>query len=302
MKIRFWGVRGSYPVAGANTNKYGGNTSCIEVRLNNGELIILDAGSGIRALGKQLMNNGFGSGKGRAHLLITHTHWDHIQGFPHFKPATVKGNRFQIWSRKQDESPLRDVFAYQNQPQYYPVPFDDMKASLEFREIVFDETYDIAGATVQTVRLNHPNLAVGYRIEHEGQCFAYITDTAPFEDILIGSEFIPSAPTAVDDGTRRELKKLQQQLLSVIENAHIMVYDTFFRVEEYSRNPHWGHSTPEHGLGLCQEAGVQHLLFFHHAPNMDDAQLDQMRQYYAAKYHKEKVTLDISREGQEVTI
>jgi phosphoribosyl 1,2-cyclic phosphodiesterase len=302
MKIRFWGVRGSYPVSGSHTNKYGGNTSCIEVRLDNGELIILDAGSGIRALGKELMDNGYSKGKGFAHLLITHTHWDHIQGFPHFKPAYVKGNRFQIWSRKQDEISLRNVFAFQNQPQYYPTPLDDMSASLDFKEVIVGQTYQIAGATVKTVRLNHPNLAVGYRIEYEGKCFAYITDTAPFEDILIGSEFIVAPPTSLDDATKHELKSFQNQLLSVIENANVMVYDTFFRIEEYRRNPHWGHSTPEHGLGLCQESGVEHLLFFHHAPSMSDEQLDQMRQYYATKYRSEKVTLDISREGQELTI
>ena len=302
MKIKFWGVRGSYPVPGVGTNKYGGNTSCLEVRLDNGELIILDAGTGIRPLGKALIQNGFGQGKGHANILFTHTHWDHIQGFPHFKPAYVEGNEFTIYARKQDHVTLKEVFAFQNGATYYPAPLDAMKAKLNFKEIQAEQTLSVGGATVRTVRLNHPNIALGYRIEADGKVFVYMTDTAPFEDMLIGSDFIPKPPEKIGEEEKRQLKELEMKLFSITENADFVVYDAFFKMDEYKRNPHWGHSTPEHGAQMCLETGAKKIALFHHAPSNTDDVMDQMEKYYEAQYRSEGVEVTVAMEGEEIPL
>lgn len=176
-----------------------------------------------------------------------------------------------------------------------------MRSSLNFHEVEIGISFKIGSATIHPVQLNHPNIAVGYRIEEAGKSFAYITDTAPFEDILIGSDFI-ATPESPDETAKKKLRELQSHLLSGISGADAMVYDTFFRLEEYRRNPHWGHSTPEHGIGLCREAGVRALYFFHHAPSMSDDQLDQLRQYYLSKYRSEAIRIEVSAEGQEIHI
>src|SRR6478672_8782964 len=136
MKVRFWGVRGSFPVPGADTNRYGGNTSCVEVRPDGGPPIIIDAGTGLRKLGREMMAGDFGKGEGVAHVLVSHTHWDHIQGLPFFAPIYQKGNRFHVYARHRDDTHLRAVFASQSDTPYFPVPFDQVQADVSFRELV----------------------------------------------------------------------------------------------------------------------------------------------------------------------
>jgi phosphoribosyl 1,2-cyclic phosphodiesterase len=302
MKVKFWGVRGSYPVPGVTTNKFGGNTPCVELRLDNGQLIIIDAGTGIRPLGLVLMNNGFGSGKGNADILISHAHWDHIQGFPFFKPLFVKGNTFNIHARASNHLHLKEIMAYQNKDYYMPVSFNEIKAKLNFTEIEADQKFKLGGAVVKTFRLNHPNIAIGYRIEADGKVFAYVSDTAPFENVLIGDVFIPTPPPAASEEELRKMGELQFKLNSVLEDADFMIYDTFFQVNEYLKNPHWGHSTPEHGIDLCMESSVARMALFHHAPSNTDEILEGMEKYYRQKSKETHVEVIVAREGEEIVI
>ncbi len=302
MKVKFWGVRGSYPVPGISTNKYGGNTPCVEVRLDNGQLIIIDAGTGIRPLGQSLMNNGFGSGKGKADILISHPHWDHIQGFPFFKPLFVDGNQFTIHARPSNHMRLKEIMAYQNQDFFMPVSFNAIKARLDFKEIEADHKFKLDGAIVKTFRLNHPNIALGYRIEADGKTFAYVSDTAPFENVLIGETFIPTPPPPANDEEIRLMSEYQFKLNSILEDVDFMVYDTFFQINEYIKNPHWGHSTPEHGIDLCMESGVARMALFHHAPSNTDEILDGMAEYYRTKSKETHVEVLVAREGVEISI
>ncbi len=300
MIVKFWGVRGSYPVPGVSTNKYGGNTPCVEVRLNDGTHIILDAGTGIRELGQALLHNGFGHGEGATHLLVTHTHWDHIQGLPHFAPAFVPGNRLSIYSRRQVGYQLRDIFAFQYRPDYSSVSFSDFKATLNFVEVVEDSEFKIGTATIRTVKLNHPSVAIGYRIDADGGSFAYVTDTAPFDDLLIGNEFIPTPPTAINPEDERKMGLLQERLLKFLADVHVMVYDTFFRMEDYKRNPHWGHSTVEHGMDLCLQANVSQLVLFHHAPSNTDDVMDRVETHYREKSKPLGIDVRAAMEGLEI--
>src|SRR5262249_36905883 len=226
MRVRFWGVRGSLPSPGVHTNRYGGNTSCVEVRIGDqGPRIIIDAGTGIRKLGKDMANAEFGQGQGAAHLLISHTHWDHIQGLPFFSPLYHKGNRIFVYARQRDDTHLRAVFQSQTEDPYFPVPFDSVQADVALRELIEGARFEIGPVKVSCTRLNHPWIAMAYRLDYEGHSLAYVTDTAPFRDILFEHEFIqsppePGAPMRPDDA--RKLKVMRDGVVKLCEGADLV--------------------------------------------------------------------------------
>src|SRR6188474_2502044 len=200
MRVRFWGVRGSLPVPGSKTERYGGNTSCVEVRSAAGTRVIIDAGTGIRRLGKELMRQEFENGRGAAHLLISHTHWDHIQGLPFFAPLYQAGNHLSVYARRRDDVHLRTVFTSQTGDPYFPTSIEEAKAQISFRELADSARFEIADVQVACTRLNHPYVATAYRLSVDGASVAYVSDTAPFSDILFENEFIaqpPSRPAAL---------------------------------------------------------------------------------------------------------
>ncbi len=308
MKARFWGVRGSYPVAGPGTVRYGGNTSCIEVRLDDGTLIILDAGSGLRNLGAELMNEErFSSGDGRATVLITHTHWDHIMGMPYFAPANVAGNQFDIYARKNDYSPmpLDEVFRGQQVSDYCDSPFGDFRAEFGFHEILEGDMIGANSASISTARLNHPCYALGYRIVADGCTLTYITDTSPYTDLILGLDFAKTpAEVTPPEGSPRwaEMSRLHDGVLELMRDADLVIYDTFFEPEGFARAPHWGHSTPDHAITDCSDAGAKRLALFHHAPDVTDEQMDGFEEKYRLRGGESKVDVFASREGLEVTV
>ncbi|MDP6125381.1 MAG: MBL fold metallo-hydrolase [Candidatus Latescibacteria bacterium] len=305
MTIRFWGVRGSYPVPGADTARYGGNTSCVEVRLNDGTHIILDAGSGIRPLGHALMEGAFGQGVGEAHLLISHTHWDHIMGFPFFEPANVSGNRLTIWGRKREGYPLKDVFAGQQVFPFSNRPFDNFKADLEFKEILEGEPFSVGGAKVIAVHLNHPFHDLGYRIEADGKILSYVTDTSPYEDILLEDEFVKDpndAMPAIGTPAAERQQACYDSVIESLKDADLAIYDTFFEPEGYESRPHWGHSTPVHAIESCKKAGVKCLALFHHAPDNTDAAMDDVVAKYQGEVSSDPLEVLGAREGEELTL
>jgi phosphoribosyl 1,2-cyclic phosphodiesterase len=277
MRIRFWGVRGSFPVPGPLTNRYGGNTSCVEVKPRRGPHIIIDAGTGIRRLGKEMMQLPFGEGKGTSHLLISHTHWDHIQGLPFFAPLYQGGNQFYVYARQRDDTHLRAVFASQTEDPYFPVPFNSVKAEVAFRELVEGATFHIGDVKVSCTRLNHPWIAMAYRLDCDGASVVYSTDTAPFTDILLEHEFIKTppaigAPLVPEHATK--LRAMRQGLIELCRNTDLLIYDTQFTPEEYRIRPHWGHSTPEDAVEIAAAANAKSLALFHHAPERTDDQQD----------------------------
>jgi phosphoribosyl 1,2-cyclic phosphodiesterase len=292
MKVRFWGVRGSYPVPGVDTNRYGGNTSCVEVRVAGGPRIIIDAGTGIRKLGKELMTGDFGEGKGTAHLLVSHTHWDHIQGLPFFAPMYQDGNKFHVYARQRDDTHLRAVFASQTDSPYFPVPFDKVQADVSFRELVEGAKFEIGPVKVSCTRLNHPWIAIAYRLECDGASVAYVTDTAPFRDILIEQEYIrqpprPGEPLKPEDAAM--LAAMREGVVRLCEGADLVIYDTQFTTEEYVKRPHWGHSCPEDAIEIAEAAGARRLALFHHDPNRTDDELDQILAECAKKTKLEMI-------------
>ena len=258
MRVRFWGTRGTRPTPGSRTLRYGGNTTCVEVRNRDGDLLIIDSGSGIAELGNKLAQNG----PLRAHILITHTHWDHIQGFPFFSPAFLPGTKLTIVGPAGSIKSLKAAFADQMDPAFFPVRLDDMPAELEFVEMTSDETFEVAGLRVTPHELNHPIVTFGYRVEENGNSFVFATD----------NELIP--PSDGEDG--QILKLARSALVEWCSETDLLVHDAQYSRQEYAAHVGWGHSTYEDALALADEAGAGQIAFFHHDPMHSDAEIDAL--------------------------
>lgn len=284
MKVRFWGVRGSIPVPGRTTSRYGGNTPCVEVRPRGEPPIIIDAGTGLRRLGKALMEEAFGEGRGRTAVLISHTHWDHVQGLPFFSPLYRSGNQIDIFARKRDTH-LEAVFSQQHGAPYFPVPMSAMQANMSFHELTEGASFQLGRATVTSTRLNHPWIALAYRIEADRAAVVYCSDTAPFTDLLLGTEFLVQPPVLdqpLPPDIAAELARLRAGVVALARGADLLIYDTQFTHSEYRLLPHWGHSHPDDAIAVARDAGVKRLCLYHHAPLRSDDDNDAILARYRA--------------------
>ncbi|MBM3488048.1 MAG: MBL fold metallo-hydrolase [Alphaproteobacteria bacterium] len=245
--MRFWGVRGSIACPGPDTQRYGGNTSCLEVRCGR-RLFIFDAGTGIRELGDRLPD----PAPLDADLFLTHTHFDHIVGLPFFRQAFNPANRLRIWAgHLRPQTGVETVLRSMMTPPLFPVPLDIFQARLTYHDFLAGETMEPReGVRIRTAPLNHPNRATGYRVEYRGKAICYITDT----------EHVVGQPDRI--------------ILDLVAGADVMVYDATYTDSEFPNYVSWGHSTWEEGVRLCQAAGVKTLAIFHHLPGRTDADLD----------------------------
>lgn len=270
-KLNFWGVRGSIACASADHIKYGGNTSCIEVDVGD-RFFVLDAGTGIRTLGRKFLKEDIRE----AHLLLTHTHWDHINGFPFFTPAYDPKRSIHILAgHLKEKGGIREALSNQMDSPMFPVPLEAMRANLRFEDFDAGDSFALyPDVYVRTTALNHPNGATGYRIEYGGHSLCYITDT----------EHVPGKP--------------DRNILELIEGADMVIYDSMYTEAEFLSRVGWGHSTWNEGVRLCRAAGVKRIAIFHHEPDHDDDFMDRLEE----EAKKEWSEALVAREGMKIIL
>lgn len=260
-QINFWGVRGSIPCPGLETVRYGGNTPCVEMQVG-GERLIFDGGTGLRVLGQSLLEQ---KTPVNAHLFFTHSHWDHIQGFPFFLPAFIKGNSLKIYgciapNGATIKQRLHDQMLHPN----FPVPLQIMQGDLQFCDVKIGEPLKVGEVSIETAKLNHPGEAVGYRVSWQGKSVAYVTDTEHYCD------------------------RLDDNVLWLAREADVLIIDCTYTDEEYyDRNNSkvgWGHSTWQEAVKISRAAGVKQLVIFHHDPAHNDDFLDRIAAAAAAVF------------------
>ena len=268
MYAKFWGVRGSIPAPGPKTIRYGGNTSCIEIRLASGQLLIIDAGSGIREFGLWLLANDQKQGPLKTDILLTHTHWDHIHGYPFFVPAYIKNNEFIIHGPVNYAGNLEKIFSAQMDYTYYPIKLEDAGARVKFNELK-EGTITIGGAKVTTCYLNHPILCLGYRVEADDRVICTVYDHEPYVNIFGNPEDSDEAREA-----QEAVDMANEKILRHIENADLVIYDAQYHTkQELDSHKGWGHSSVEDAITNCLAARVKHLAIFHHDPTRSDEDL-----------------------------
>jgi phosphoribosyl 1,2-cyclic phosphodiesterase len=281
VSVRCWGVRGSVPTPGDTTLRYGGNTPCVEVVAGD-ERIILDAGTGIRLLGGHLLG---ASDALDFKIFLTHFHWDHIQGIPFFPLLFNPGAKLNVTGPKQQNMDVRTIFAGQMGPIYFPVPFYSLAANLTFDELN-EGTREIGPVKISAMRVRHPSFTVGYRLDANGRRVCYIPDNE-LEGGMYG--------TGPDWGKR---------LRAFIRGADVLFHDSMYTEEEYPNRVGWGHSTFRQTLELAIEAGVKRLVFFHHAPERTDEQLDAIVGAFREEVASRSLAIqvDAASEGTEILI
>jgi CheY-like chemotaxis protein/phosphoribosyl 1,2-cyclic phosphodiesterase len=260
MRLRFWGTRGSIATPGPATNHFGGNTSCVELTTANGDILILDCGTGAHPLAAQLMAQG--KQAINANILLGHMHWDHIQGFPFFSPAFVKGNSAAIYGPEGSSGSLHHVLAGQMEFTYFPVELNQLPAAITYHDLT-EGVYTIGGARVATQFLNHPAMTLGYRIEADGVAMVYLVDHEPFSDELWRAGAEPGRIESIlHDGDRRHAK--------FMADADLVIHDAQYTPEEYVSKKTWGHSAYDYVVQMAATAGVRRLALTHHDPSHND--------------------------------
>jgi phosphoribosyl 1,2-cyclic phosphodiesterase len=277
LRVQFWGTRGSIPSPGPMTVRYGGNTPCVELRTDDGWLIILDAGTGIRELGRSLIERANGAPIA-GDIFLTHAHWDHIQGLPFFGPIFQRGNHFTIWGSKSLETSIDRVVRDQMSPVVFPVTFEQLDAVIDFRELAAGESAG-SGYQVSAFPVRHPGGALGYRFaagNDGGNALVYISD----------NELNPTAKYDVPRDWR-------SRLIKWVRGSKVLVHDTMYTREEYDHHRGWGHSTYEDAVELALDAEVEQLVLFHHKPERTDDEVDR---------RMEQCRAIVTRRGRELTV
>ncbi len=293
MKFKFWGVRGSIPTPGPRTNKYGGNTTCIEIRTNNNDLIILDAGSGIHQLTQELLTQM----PINAHILITHTHWDHIQGLPFCTPIYIPGNKITIYGGQDLKTGegIERTLKVQMQHSFFPIAEHELKADVRYKTVKAGQQFTIAAANITPVLLNHPVINFGYRIDCDGQSLFFTGDYEQQPNIYEPED--------------REYLEFQQminervdELVKIIQGVDVLIIDSSFTEQEYEHKKNWGHGTYHSAIELAKKAQVKQLYFTHHEPTRTDTELDAIYAELLKNNPAIGVELLVAQEGVEVEI
>ena len=289
--VKFWGVRGSIPTPGLGTRRYGGNTSCIEIRLDD-TVIICDAGTGIRPLGVDLVRRG--TPQLDLHLLFSHTHWDHIQGFPFFEPAYDPNTELNIWDLGEAGGRIHNLLSGQMSEDYFPVTFAQLGASIVPRGMQSDAT-EIGGVVVRHLAQPHPGGSAAFSFEVGGRKVVYCTDSE-LDTLLPDREHSIANPG--------EHRALPPEFVEFMRGADLLIGDGQYTDESYTRHLGWGHPRANTMVDLALEAGVEQLAVFHHDPMETDPRLERKLQAAAARAADGNTGLVLfgAREGLELKL
>lgn len=293
MKFKFWGVRGSIPSPGPNTVKYGGNTTCIEIRTDDGDLIILDAGTGIHSLAQNLLKEM----PINAHIFITHTHWDHIQGLPFFIPIFIPGNQISIYGGLDPvtHEQINRALTVQLQYSFFPIQEAQLKARINYLTISAGIPVKVGSATVTPIILNHPVLNFGYRIDCDGQSIFFTGDYEMQLNIYQPDD---------EDHAQFQcyIEEQKKEVLLAMKDVDALIIDSPFTKSEYASKHGWGHGTYDSAIELSRAANAKRLFLTHHEPTRTDAELDKIYQNLLEAYPDLSFQLIIAREGVDIRL
>jgi phosphoribosyl 1,2-cyclic phosphodiesterase len=305
MKVTFWGVRGSIPTPGYETARYGGNTLCVEVALGEcGRTIVIDAGSGIRRLGHDLMARPRRPPRVALDLFLTHTHFDHILGLPFFQPLYQSDTQVNLYGPvTSSEDGLKEVIGGQLSYQYFPVRQVELAADIRYVDLA-EGVYDIGdGIRISATYLNHPLLCLGYRLESLGKVLCTAFDTEPFHNIF---STVPSDP-GYDESMAREGEQAaceaNLRIQEFLRGADLLIHDGQFTAAEYAAGRSgWGHSSIEHAVAVAEACGARRLALIHHDPMRTDPELDRLADVYGGLRPRSELEVCFAREGLSVTL
>ncbi|HOO57442.1 MAG TPA: MBL fold metallo-hydrolase [bacterium] len=254
MKVTFWGVRGSIPVPGSTTQKYGGNSSCVELEMDDGKRIIFDAGSGIRLLGQKIMKS---AGRHSMHLMLSHGHMDHVHGFPFFGPAYMRGNHITVTGCATEGRTVKQMLQRQMGDIYFPIEFDGLPAEIDYLDhCSIDNKTKVGKSKIDTCETNHPGGGVSYKVIEKKKVLVYMTDNELMSDAAGAKPF--------------------EHFVDFVKGADVLIHDTQYTPQEYKHTKGWGHSRYTDSALLAVKAGVKKLVLFHHDPDHNDAKIDWM--------------------------
>ena len=293
MRLRFRGTRGSLPAPGPETVRYGGNTTCIEVRSDAGEIIILDAGTGIRELGVELME----SSPVSCHLFISHTHWDHIQGLPFFLPLFAPGNSVTIYGPPDPVAMtgIEAVLTRQMAYPHFPVREAELKADIAYETLADGQAVDLGFATVSTLLMNHPAMDFGFKVECDGKTVFFTGDHEPFYNI-----YEPGDPDF--DDYERLVRTRNEDMLDFMRGVDAFIVDAQYTDEEYARRRGWGHSSYGQALAMAGDANAGRVFLTHHDTGRTDDELDTIRDRLRREWEGKGVAFSLAKEGEVVGV
>jgi phosphoribosyl 1,2-cyclic phosphodiesterase len=298
LSVRFWGVRGSIPCPGKATVVYGGNTACLEIRADE-RLIIVDLGSGIKPFGDWLMSPEQRKKPVDADIFISHTHWDHIMGFPMFTPIFIPTTKLRIWGPvSYEDDDLESIVGAQLTYRYWPVRLSELAAKIEYGQLR-ETTLDLGGGLMVSAKyMNHPLLCMGYRFEYQGKSIVTAFDHEPFRNLFPTDPAEPGYDEEVAQEGDLAVKEENEKIRRFFQGADILIHDTQYTLPEYQTHLGWGHASYEYAIESARRSQVKKLFLFHHDPNHTDQQLRELETgYRLALRGKTSMDIFMAREG-----